>query len=60
MIPHEYDAMQLYWIFLQLRAISHAAVTPEQSNELLRLALSLGNQGAVEMLITIPTVKALA
>lgn len=38
----------------------HTVVAPNQPNELLRLALSTGNQAAAEILLTIPAVAELA
>ena len=43
-----------------VKALAHQAVTPNQPNELLRLAMSLGNQEAASILLNIPAVQALA
>ncbi|KTD69777.1 ankyrin repeat protein [Legionella santicrucis] len=43
-----------------VKALAHTEVTPYQSNELLRLALSVGNQGAASLLLNIPAVRTLA
>ena len=43
-----------------VKALLHTAVTPNQPNELFRLALSLGNQDAAEILLTVPAVAELA
>ena len=43
-----------------VKALLHTAVTPNQPNELLRLALSTGNQAGAEVLLTVPAVHALA
>ena len=43
-----------------VQALLHTAVTPNQPNELLRLALSMENQAAAEIFLTVPMVHALA
>ncbi|KTD62275.1 ankyrin repeat protein [Legionella santicrucis] len=43
-----------------VKALAHAEVTPNQANELLRLALSVGNQEAASILLNIPAVRVLA
>ncbi|WP_133130802.1 ankyrin repeat domain-containing protein [Legionella yabuuchiae] len=43
-----------------VKALVHTAVTPQEHNELLRLALSTDNQSAAELLLTISAVRALA
>ncbi|WP_115705729.1 ankyrin repeat domain-containing protein [Legionella sainthelensi] len=43
-----------------VKALAHMEVTPNQSNELLRLALSVGNQEAASVLLNIPAVRMLA
>ncbi|KTC92178.1 ankyrin repeat domain-containing protein [Legionella cincinnatiensis] len=43
-----------------VKALAHTEVTPNQSNELLRLALSAGNQQAASVLLNIPAVRLLA
>lgn len=43
-----------------VKSLLHTAVTPDQPNELLRLALSTGNQVAAEILLTVPAVHELA
>jgi hypothetical protein len=43
-----------------VKALVHTDVTPGEENELLRLALSVENQNAAEILLTIPAVRALA
>ncbi|HHM2299132.1 TPA: ankyrin repeat domain-containing protein [Legionella anisa] len=43
-----------------VKALAHTEVTPHQPNELLRLALSLGNETAAELLLGIPAVRELA
>ena len=43
-----------------VRALAHTEVTPGESNELLRSAMSLNNRGAVQALLTIDAVQALA
>ncbi|MFJ1269353.1 hypothetical protein ACD661_12365 [Legionella lytica] len=42
-----------------VKALAHMAVTPEQPNELIRLALTTGNQDAATILLNIPEVKSL-
>ena len=42
-----------------VKALAHTAVTPGEPNELMRLALTVGNQGAAEILLTIPAVRVL-
>ena len=43
-----------------VKALVHTAVSPNQPNELIRLALTTGNQNAASLLFTIPAVRALA
>ncbi|WP_115706958.1 hypothetical protein [Legionella sainthelensi] len=43
-----------------VKALAHMEVTPNQSNELLRLALSVGNQEAASVLLNIHAVRMLA
>jgi hypothetical protein len=43
-----------------VKALLHTDVTPNQPSELFRLALSLGNQDAAEILLTVPAVYELA
>ena len=43
-----------------VKALAHTEMTIGTSNELLRLALSIGNRPAVELLIAIPAVRTLA
>lgn len=43
-----------------LKALAHCEVTPGQPNELVRLALTTGNQEAASILLNIPRVSALA
>jgi len=43
-----------------VKALVHTAVTPNQPNELVRLALTTGNQNAAALLLTIPEVRAQA
>jgi hypothetical protein len=43
-----------------IKRLAHQAITSEQSNELIRLALSLDNQTAAELLLAIPAVRELA
>ena len=43
-----------------VRAVVHQAVTPNQQNELLRLALNIGNTQATNMLLAIDAVRNLA
>ena len=43
-----------------VQALAHQAVTPNQPNELLRLAMSLRNQEAAAILLSIPAVRDLA
>ncbi|OYV56352.1 MAG: hypothetical protein B7X00_00225, partial [Legionella sp. 21-45-4] len=43
-----------------VKDLAHQAVTPNQPNELLRLALTTNNQAAAEILLTIPAVRTLA
>src|SRR3990167_9257734 len=43
-----------------VRLLAHTDVTPNEQNELLRLALTIGNQDAAALLLTIPAVHALA
>ena len=43
-----------------VKTLLHTAVTPNQSNELFRLALNKGNQAAAEILLTVPEVYNLA
>ena len=43
-----------------IKALVHTEVTPNQANELVRLALSVNNQWAAERLLAIPAVYALA
>jgi hypothetical protein len=43
-----------------VKALLHTAVTPNQPNELLRLAITTGNQDAAVRLLTIPAVRELA
>ena len=43
-----------------VNALLHTALSPEQPNELFRLALSTGNQAAAALLLTIPAVRSLA
>ncbi|CEG57374.1 hypothetical protein [Legionella fallonii] len=42
-----------------VKALAHTAVTPGQSNELVRFALTIGNQGAASILLNIPDVRVL-
>lgn len=42
-----------------VKALTHTAVTPNQPNELVRLALTTGNQAATSILLNIPEVRAL-
>ncbi len=44
----------------QVKALLHTAVNEGQSNELLQLALSIGNQEAASLLLNVPAVLALA
>ena len=43
-----------------VKALAHTEVTPHVPNELLRLALTIGNQVAAELLLNIPAVRQLA
>lgn len=43
-----------------VKALAHTEVTPQMPNELLRLAMSVNNEGAAALLLTIPAVHALA
>lgn len=43
-----------------VKVLAHTAVTANHANELLRLALSVGNQEAASVLLHIPAVRALA
>jgi ankyrin repeat protein len=43
-----------------IKALAHTEVTANQSNELLRLAITEGNQPAIERLLQIPAVRELA
>ena len=43
-----------------VKALVHTAVTANQPNELIRLALTTGNQNAAALLLTIPDVRTLA
>ncbi|MCE0723049.1 MULTISPECIES: hypothetical protein [Legionella] len=43
-----------------VKALAHTEITPNHPNELLRLALSLGNETAAELLLGIPAVRELA
>ncbi|QIN35890.1 ankyrin repeat domain-containing protein [Legionella longbeachae] len=43
-----------------IKALAHTAITLNQPNELLRLALSLGNRDAATLLLNIPAVRELA
>ncbi|STY28675.1 ankyrin repeat protein [Legionella wadsworthii] len=43
-----------------VKALAHTEVTPHKSNELLRLALSLENESAAEILMGIPAVREMA
>lgn len=42
-----------------VKALAHTAVTPDQPNELVRLALTTGNQDAASILLNIPEVRSL-
>ncbi len=43
-----------------VKRLAHTAVTPRVPNELVRLAITTGNQAAAEVLLTIPAIRALA
>ncbi|RUR05640.1 ankyrin repeat domain-containing protein [Legionella sp. km772] len=43
-----------------VKNLAHQAVSPEQHNELLRIALNLDNESAAALLMNIPAVRALA
>jgi hypothetical protein len=43
-----------------VKALAHTAVTPNEENELLRLAMNVGNNEAAGLLLTIPAVHQLA
>ena len=58
--PTLQDDMQFLINIPSVKALLHTELTPRESNELLRLALSRGNQPAVEMLLNVPAVRELA
>ena len=58
--PARLHDIQFLMNFSSVKALLHTTVTPNQPNELLRLALSIGNQAAAEILLMIPAVHELA
>lgn len=58
--PALLDDIRFFLNIPAVKALVHTAVTAEMPNELLRLALSRGNQAAAEVLLTIPAVYDLA
>ncbi|OEH48262.1 hypothetical protein lpari_00703 [Legionella parisiensis] len=58
--PARRDDILLLLSIPSVKALAHTEVTPHQPNELLRLALSLGNETAAELLLGIPAVRELA
>ena len=54
------DDMRFLLNIPAVKALAHTAVTPNEPNELLRLALTLGNQASAEVLLNIPDIRALA
>ena len=58
--PESLEKLNLLLSIPSLKALVHQEVTPNQSNELLRLAMSLNNQEAALILLNIPVVRDLA
>ncbi len=58
--PEPLNQLNLLLSIPSVRALAHQEVSRNQSNELLRLAMSLNNQDAVLMLLNIPAVRNLA
>ncbi|WP_412757517.1 ankyrin repeat domain-containing protein [Legionella bozemanae] len=58
--PARRDDILLLISIPSVKALAHTEVTLHQPNELLRLALSLGNETAAELLLGIPAVRELA
>jgi len=58
--PESLDKLNLLLSIPSVKALVHQEVTPNQSNELLRLAMSLNNQEAALILLNIPAVRGLA
>ena len=54
------DDIRLLMDIPSVKALLHTAVTPNQPNELVRLALSLGNRNAAALLLNVPAVRQLA
>jgi len=59
-VPNVRDDMLFLMNIRLVKALLHTAVTPNQPNELLRLAQSVNNQAAADLLLTIPAVRELA
>ena len=58
--PESLEQLNLLLSIPSVKALAHQAVTPNQPNELLRLAMSLRNQEAAAILLNIPAVRDLA
>jgi hypothetical protein len=58
--PESLEKLNLLLSIPSVKALVHQEVTPNQSNELLRLAMSLNNQEAALILLNIPAVRDLA
>jgi hypothetical protein len=58
--PEHRDEIQFLLDIPSVKSLAHTEVTPNMSNELLRLALSVGNQEAAALLLNIPEVRTLA
>lgn len=54
------DEIQFLLSIPAVRAIAHQEVTPNQANELLKLALTLENKEIVRLLLTVPAIRELA
>lgn len=57
---HLIDDLRFLLNIPALKALAHSEVTPDEPNELLRLALSIDNREAVTVLLNIPLVRAIA
>ncbi len=58
--PDLLDDMRFLLAIPAVQALAHAPVTDNEPNELLRLALTTGDEGAAAVLLAIPAVNALA
>ena len=54
------DDMRILLSIPGIKNIVHLAISPNEENELLRLALTVGNESACGLLLTIPAVRQLA